>query len=61
MVARPPLLPPTANIQTQIISDSSGLSYMLAQVAGDGMLTWRLHLAWGISVVQPEHVAIVMG
>ena len=61
MVARPPLLPPNANIQTQIISDSSGLSYMLAQVAGDGMLTWRLHLAWGISVVQPEHVAIVMG
>ena len=60
-VMRPPLIPPNANIQQRTISDGKGMTYLLVQVAGDGMVTWRLHLAYGFQVVQPEFVAIVMG
>lgn len=60
-VMRPPLIPANANIQQRSISDGRGMTYLLVQVAGDGMLTWRLHLAWGFKVVQPEFVAVVMG
>jgi hypothetical protein len=60
-VMRPPLIPPNANIQQRSISDGRGMTYLLVQVAGDGMLTWRLHLCWGFAVVQPEFVATVMG
>jgi len=60
-VMRPPLIPPNANIQQRSISDGKGMTYLLVQVAGDGMITWRLHLCWGFAVVQPEFVATVMG
>lgn len=60
-VMRPPLIPANANIQQRTISDGRGMTYLLVQVAGDGMLTWRLHLASGFKVVQPEFVAIVKG
>jgi hypothetical protein len=60
-VMRPPLIPANANIQQRTISDGKGMTYLLVQVAGDGMITWRLHLCWGFAVVQPEFVATVMG
>lgn len=60
-VMRPPLIPPNANIQQRTISDGRGMTYLLVQVAGDGMLTWRLHLCWGFKVVQSEFIAVVMG
>lgn len=60
-VMRPPLIPPNANIQQRTISDGKGMTYLLVQVAGDGMITWRLHLCWGFAVVNPEYVAIAMG
>lgn len=60
-VMRPPLIPANPVIQQRTISDGRGMTYLLAQIAGDGMITWRLHLAWGFAVVQPEFVAVVMG
>lgn len=60
-VMRPPLIPANPVIQQRTISDDRGMTYLLAQIAGDGMITWRLHLAWGFAVVQPEFVAVVMG
>lgn len=60
-VMRPPLIPASPVIQQRSISDSRGMTYLLVQVVGDGMITWRLHLAWGFAVVQPEFVAVVMG
>lgn len=60
-VMRPPLIPANANIQQRTISDGRGMTYLLVQVAGDGMLTWRLHLCSGFKVVQPEFVCIVKG
>lgn len=60
-VMRPPLIPPNANIQQRSISDGKGMTYLLVQVAGDGMVTWRLHLAWGFAAVQSEFICTVMG
>jgi hypothetical protein len=60
-IMRPPVMPPNPLMQTTLISDSMGMTYLLVQIAGDGMATWRLHLAYGFKVVQGEHVAIVMG
>lgn len=60
-VMRPPLIPPSPVIQQRTISDGKGMTYLLVQVVGDGMITWRLHLAWGFAVVNPEYVVNVMG
>jgi hypothetical protein len=60
-IMRPPVMPANPLMQSTLISDSNGMTYLLVQIAGDGMSTWRLHLAYGFKVVQPEHVAIVMG
>lgn len=60
-IMRPPVMPDNPTHQKTLISDSSGLTYLLVQIAGDGMVTWRLHLAYGFRVVQSEHVAIVLG
>jgi hypothetical protein len=60
-VMRPPKMVPNPLMQQLLISDAMGMTYLLVQIAGDGMATWRLHLAYGFKVVQGEHVAIVMG
>ncbi len=60
-IMRPPVMPPNPLMQQTLISDGMGMTYLLVQIAGDGMATWRLHLAHGFKVVQSEHVAIVMG
>lgn len=60
-VMRPPDIPDNANITKMMISDKTGLTYLLCQIAGDGMITWRLHLAYGFKVVQSEYVALLVG
>lgn len=60
-VLRPPLIPANPTIQQRTISDRRGMTYLLVQAVGDGMITWRLHLAWGFAVVNPEFVATIMG
>jgi hypothetical protein len=61
-IMRPPMIPVGGVIsRTTPISDSTGMTYLLVEAIGDGMITWRLHLAYGFRVVQPEHVAIIMG
>jgi hypothetical protein len=54
-------MPANPIMTTSLISDRFGMTYLLCRVAGDGMVTWRLHLAYGFKVVQEEHVAILMG
>lgn len=58
---RPPLIPANPLIEQLPVSDDKGLTYLLCKVAGDGMVTMRLHLAWGFKVVQSEHVFVLMG
>lgn len=60
-VFRPPYIPENANIEQVLVSDSFGMTYLLCRVIGDGVVTWRLHIAYGIQVVQPEHVALLLG
>lgn len=60
-IMRPPAMPENPLMQRTLISDANGLTYLLVQVAGDGMATWRLHLAYGFKVVQSEHVTLVLG
>lgn len=60
-VVRPPMIPDSPLIKKMLISDKYGMTYLLCEVVGDGMITWRLHLAWGFKVVNPEHVALILG
>lgn len=60
-IARPPLIPANPTISQMMISDNSGLTYLMLDIAGYGMRTWELHLAYGFKAVQPEHIAILMG
>lgn len=60
-VLRPPIIPENATIKQQMISDKTGLTYLLLDIQQYGMRTWELHLAYGTKVVQGEHVAVVMG
>lgn len=60
-VLRPPIIPENATIKQQMISDKTGLTYLLLDIQQYGMRTWELHLAYGTKVVQQEHVAILLG
>lgn len=60
-VFRPPIVPENATISQMPITDPAGLTYLLLDIQQYGMRTWELHLAYGTKVVQPEHVAILMG
>lgn len=60
-VLRPPIIPENPTIRQQLISDKTGLTYLLLDIAQYGMRTWELHLAYGTKVVQGEHVAILLG
>ena len=59
---RPPLLPPNPLIQQQMVGDTkSGLTFLFCDIAGDGMRTWRLHLAYGFKAVQPAFIVAALG
>jgi hypothetical protein len=60
-IMRAPIVPPNPIITQTLISDQFGMTYLLLQIAGYGMTTWQLHIAYGFKVVQGEHVAVVMG
>ena len=60
-VFRPPIIPENPTITQQAISDESGLTYLLLDIAQYGQRTWELHLAYGTKVVQPEHVVLLLG
>jgi hypothetical protein len=60
-VFRPPIIPENPTISQQSISDESGLTYLLLDIAQYGQRTWELHLAYGTKVVQSEHVGILLG
>lgn len=60
-VFRSPILEPNANMKVLEISDANGLTYTLVEVTGYGVTTWNLHAAWGFKVVNPEHVALLIG
>lgn len=60
-IMRPPVMPENATISQMLISDQFGMTYLMLDIQQYGQRTWELHLAWGFKVVQPEHVALVLG
>lgn len=60
-IMRPPVMPANPTISQMLISDQFGMTYLMLDIAGYGMRTWELHLAYGFKVVQPEHVALILG
>jgi len=58
---RIPLIPASPVIKQMPISASNGMTFLLCEIVGDGMITWRLHLCYGFKAVQPEHIAILLG
>lgn len=60
-VYRPPIMPENPTINQLPISDASGLTFLLCEIAQYGQKSWELHLAGGCKVVQGEHVGIVLG
>lgn len=60
-VMRPPVMPENPTINQMLISDQFGMTYLMLDIAQYGQRTWELHLAWGFSVVQGEHVALILG
>lgn len=60
-IMRPPVMPANPTISQLQISDGMGMTYLMLDIAGYGMRTWEMHLAYGFKAVQPEHIAIVLG
>jgi len=60
-VIRPPIIDENPIIKQMPISDDSGLTYLLLEIAQYGQTSWELHLAYGFKAVQPEHIATILG
>lgn len=60
-VVRPPLIPVKADMQQQIISDETGMSFLLVQDVQYGQKVWELHAAWAFKTVNGMFSAIVKG
>jgi hypothetical protein len=60
-IMRPPVVPENPVIKQMLVSDGKGLTYLFLEIAQYGQITWEMHLAWGFKVVNPEHVAVLIG
>lgn len=61
-VIRPPIIPQNPIIQQIPVTDPvTGMTMLFCRVAGDGMLTYRLHVADGEAAVQSNTQAILLG
>ncbi len=60
-IMRPPIIPASPLIKQMMISDDKGMTYLMVEIVGDGMITWRLHLAYGFKVVNSEYVVNLLG
>lgn len=50
-----------ATDRTVVTDPNSGLSFEVAVYPGFMMNVYHLRLAWGVSVIKPEHVAVLLG
>ncbi len=61
---RLPALPKQGDIamDREIITDPrTGLAFELAMYPGFRMMTYHVSLAWGVAVMKPEHIAVIVG
>lgn len=60
-VMRPPLMPANPTISQMQVSDDKGMTYLMAEIAQYGQISWELHLAWGFKAVNSEFAALSLG
>lgn len=60
-VVRPPLIPAKPGDMQQIVSDETGMSYLLLDSVQYGQRVWELHTCWGFKTVNGAFSAIVKG
>lgn len=60
-VMRAPDIPMSAVIDQQYFTDPNGRPFLLLMLNLYGKIVWELHSAWGFKVVNPEHVATLLG
>jgi hypothetical protein len=61
---RLPALPKEGDMaidRTTIVDPRSGLAFEIAVYPGFRMVTYHISLAWGVSVIKPEHLALLLG
>ncbi len=64
LAARLPALPDEGDIALMrevVTDDRSGLSFEVAAYPGYRMVVYEISLAWGVSIIKPEHTAILLG
>lgn len=60
-ILRPPIMPENPTISQLMVSDESGMTYLMLDIAQYGMRSMELHLAGGFKTVNPEFSALVLG
>jgi hypothetical protein len=62
LVARPPIITQSPLIEMTMIGDPlTGLTFLFCRIVGDGVVTYRLNLCYGIAVVQGRYIATILG
>jgi hypothetical protein len=63
LATRPPMLEANNEIDdVQMLTDpDTGLSFALVKISGDGMTTYRVHIAWGYDVINEDFIVVYMG
>lgn len=59
---RAPIIPSSPLISQIPISDpKTGLTFLMCEIVGDGMITYRIHLMYGFKVIESRYVATILG
>lgn len=64
LATRLPVIPPQGDLATdriEVTDPKSGLSFEVAIYPGFMMNVYHLRLCWGVAVIKPEHLAILLG
>jgi len=64
LVSRAPAFPQEGDLRldsTTITDPRSGLSFEVSMWPGNRMVQYQIALAWGVKVIKPNHVALLLG
>lgn len=62
LATRLPDIPDSPTIQQiPYVDPVSGLAFLFCRIVGDGMVTYRIQSCWGVKVIQPEFIGILLG
>lgn len=61
LATRLPIMGDDLGEHETITDDRTGLSFMLSRFPGVGMNVFWVQVAWGVKVLKPEHIAVLLG